>query len=122
MRSVHYGDRRPLPPGLAIDLSTLTPPATVSRRPRAVPQDSFRMVLDSWPSLAGLAADLHEKYHAVYAWHRLDSIPRWHWEALLKSAQKFGIRDMSKARLEALDFMRHAPRKRRVAATRSRAA
>src|SRR4030088_1719667 len=93
-RCQHPQPRPTLGVGQAINLAELGPlpfEATARRRPRAVPRDSFRKVLDCWPSLAELAKDINEPYHAVYAWWRSNSVPRWHFPALLKSAEKQGI-------------------------------
>lgn len=83
-----------------------------------MPVDSFRTVLDSWPSLVVIATQLRERYATVHNWYRRDSIPRWYWPALIRSAERLGISGISIARFELLDRLRHAPESRPYRAAR----
>lgn len=54
--------------------------------------DSFRGVIEKWPSPAALAGDLGENTDAVRKWHTRDRIPAEKWSALIEAAKKRRIR------------------------------
>lgn len=64
--------------------------------------DTFRLVIDLWPSLPAFAEDIDVIYVTAQAMHRRDSIPSEHWEATVAGASKRGIGGVTLERLAAI--------------------
>lgn len=69
--------------------------------------DSFRSIIDKWPSLPAFAADLDVIYVTAQAMKRRDSVSAEHWPALVAAAERRGIKGVT---LEALASIKAARR------------
>jgi DNA-binding transcriptional regulator YhcF (GntR family) len=54
--------------------------------------DSYRDLIDQWPSVKTLASDLAVKPNTASKWRQRDKIPPEHWLGLVKAARKRQIR------------------------------
>ena len=54
--------------------------------------ESYRDIIDAWPSRRALAEDLGVDYETVKKWRQRDSIPAAHWPALVKAARRRKVR------------------------------
>jgi hypothetical protein len=68
----------------------------------------FRPLLRLWPDVRTIAADLGISYFTVAAWMRRDSVPTWHWDALIASARRRRIRGVTFVTLRARSAQRLA--------------
>jgi hypothetical protein len=69
--------------------------------------DSFRAVIDCWPTRAELRRDVvawmpERKPPSVRMWYADDSIPHWWFPAVVRCAHKRGLLGITKARLDTL--------------------
>jgi hypothetical protein len=53
---------------------------------------TFSHLIEQWPSLAELAADIGQKPEAVQKWKQRNSVPSVHWLALIDAAKRRGIK------------------------------
>jgi hypothetical protein len=53
--------------------------------------DTFRSLIDRWPSLSAFAEDIDVIYVTAQAMHRRDSIPPEYWSATVDGALRRGI-------------------------------
>lgn len=72
---------------------------------------SFRHVIDLWPTMVVLAADLGLGYEAVNQWRKRDSIPTWVHARLLQAAHARGFEKVTRELLDELTERRIADRK-----------
>lgn len=54
--------------------------------------DSFRDVIDKWPSRDEMADDLGEKVGTIHKWYARDRIPSEKWSALVEAGKKRRIK------------------------------
>ncbi|MGI9338344.1 MAG: carph-isopro domain-containing protein [Gammaproteobacteria bacterium] len=52
---------------------------------------SFKQIVDLWPSVNALADDLGESPAAVYKWRTRNNIPVNHWLTLIEAGEKRGF-------------------------------
>jgi len=50
--------------------------------------NTFRSLIDLWPSLGELAKDSGQSYETVCKWRQRDSIPAIHWMTIIQAAKK----------------------------------
>ena len=50
--------------------------------------NSFTDVIDLWPAVPDLAADISVKVGTVHKWRTRNGIPQGHWQAVLDAAEK----------------------------------
>lgn len=53
--------------------------------------ETFRDIIDRWPSLPEFAADIDVIYVTAQAMHRRDGIDDAYWKAMVEAAQRRGI-------------------------------
>lgn len=63
---------------------------------------TFRQVIDLWPTMVELAAELGVGYEACNQWRKRDSIPPWAHAALYKAAQSRGFKAVTRELLDEL--------------------
>jgi uncharacterized protein YjcR len=64
--------------------------------------NTFKDVIDQWPSVDDLATDLDEKPATVRKWKQRDSIPADRWALLLVAAKNRRIRGIDEVKLVKL--------------------
>jgi hypothetical protein len=69
---------------------------------------SFTDVLNAWPSIAFLAAEMGEMDGTVRKWRQRDSIPSDKWHNLVKVAKRHRIRHINADRLARIAATRPA--------------
>ena len=56
---------------------------------------THRIILQKWPHSQAVADDLGVKISNVRVWRHYNRIPFKHWQALIASAEKYGIRGIT---------------------------
>lgn len=52
---------------------------------------TFRNLIQHWPSIPDFARDLNVPVDRVYGWHRRNSIPSAYWTAVQEAAAKYEL-------------------------------
>jgi hypothetical protein len=64
--------------------------------------DSFRAIIELWPSLPEFASDVDVIYVTAQAMHRRDGIDACYWPAMIEAAARRSIRGVTLERLAAI--------------------
>ncbi|MEH6474452.1 MAG: hypothetical protein V7727_02130 [Sneathiella sp.] len=56
---------------------------------------NFRLIIEQWPNVAELAADLGVKKGTVDLWKHRNKIPAEYWKAVTEAAKRRGIKGVN---------------------------